>query len=103
MPRLVRRKPLFQRIAAHLNPMDALLWLSEEMETRDWDSAQLGTQLGLGMNFVFMLARANHGSESANDDVFGEEQGRSWASLIVSNIFTAHRSSCAHSNQGFQY
>lgn len=94
MPRLVRRKPLLQRIYAHLNPMDALLWLSEEMETRDWDSAQLGTQLGLGMNFVFLLARANHGSESANDDVFGEEQGRSWTSLIVSIIFFSSWTHC---------
>lgn len=42
-----------------LNPMDFLLWLSEEMETRDWDSNLVGTQIGLSFNFVFLLARAN--------------------------------------------
>lgn len=90
MPRLVRRKPLMQRIMANLNPMDALLWLSEEMETQDWDSAQLGTQIGLGLNFVFLLARANHTSKSADDDVFGNEDATtSWSTLIVSSHATS--------------
>lgn len=85
MPRLVRRKPLMQRISAWLNPMDTLLWLSEEMETRDWDSKQLGTQIGIGLNFLFLVARANYGSNSKSDDVFSEEDGGSgWVSWIVS-------------------
>lgn len=83
MPRLVRRKPLFQRLSAMLNPMDFLLWLSEELETRDWDSANAGTQLGLGFNFVFLLARANSGSAPSTDDVFGGESKSLWLSLMV--------------------
>lgn len=74
-----------QRISAWLNPMDTLLWLSEEMETRDWDSKQLGTQIGIALNFVFLVARANYGSNSKSDDVFSEEDGGSgWVSWIVS-------------------
>lgn len=83
MPRLVRRKPLLERISTVLNPMDFLLWLSEEMETRDWDSKNAGTQLGLGLNFVFLIARANFGSSKPSDDIFGNDGGASWISLIV--------------------
>ncbi|ODA76213.1 hypothetical protein RJ55_08058 [Drechmeria coniospora] len=83
MPRLVRRKPLWERVSSMLNPMDFLLWLSEEMETRDWDSNLVGTQLGLGLNLIFLLARANSGSKSAEDDVFGDEGSASWLSLLV--------------------
>lgn len=83
MPRLVRRKPLLQRLSTLLNPMDFLLWLSEELETRDWDSENAGTQLGLGLNFLFLLARANSGSAPPTDDVFGSEDKSLWLSLIV--------------------
>lgn len=101
MPRLVRRKPLMQRIMANLNPMDTLLWLSEEMETQDWDSAQLGTQVGLGLNFVFLLARANHSSKSADDDVFGNEDATtSWSTLIVSS-HSKPTTNCTASNVSF--
>ncbi|OAA62363.1 hypothetical protein ISF_05372 [Cordyceps fumosorosea ARSEF 2679] len=86
MPRLVRRKPLLQRISAVLNPMDSLLWLSEELETRDWDSENAGTQLGLGLNFVFLLARANSGSAQPADDVFGGEDKSLWLSLVVNTL-----------------
>ncbi|EQK98829.1 hypothetical protein OCS_05456 [Ophiocordyceps sinensis CO18] len=83
MPRLVRRRPLWERVVSMLNPMDFLLWLSEEIETRDWDSQLVGTQLGLGLNFAFLLARANSGSTTSRDDVFGDDSGSSWLSLIV--------------------
>ncbi|KAL6881433.1 hypothetical protein J3F83DRAFT_722262 [Trichoderma novae-zelandiae] len=75
MPRLVRRRSLWERITSMLNPMDFLLWLSEELETRDWDSKLAGTQLGLGMNLAFLLARANSGSSSewSDNDIFGDE------------------------------
>ncbi|XWW95559.1 hypothetical protein V2A60_003520 [Cordyceps javanica] len=86
MPRLVRRKPLLQRLSAVLNPMDFLLWLSEELETRDWDSENVGTQLGLGLNFVFLLARANSRSASPTDDVFGGEDKSLWLSIVVNSI-----------------
>ncbi|KAK5998316.1 Meiotically up-regulated gene protein [Cladobotryum mycophilum] len=90
MPRLVRKKPLFERITAMLNPMDFLLWLSEEIETREWDSALVGTQLGVGMNFVFLLARANSGSvESSDGDIFGDDTSAGWLSYFVSPIIWA--------------
>lgn len=87
MPRLVRRRPLRERISAMLNPMDFLLWLSEELETRDWDSKLAGTQLGLGMNFVFLLARANSGSSAeswSDSDIFGDEAKPGLLSYVVS-------------------
>ncbi|GJN80962.1 hypothetical protein PLIIFM63780_004492 [Purpureocillium lilacinum] len=83
MPRLVRRRPLWERITSMLNPMDFLLWLSEEMETRDWDSNLVGTQIGLGFNFVFLLARANSGRTAARDDIFAEDGGPGWVSFLV--------------------
>lgn len=87
MPRLVRRTPLWQRLTAFLNPMDFLLWLSEEMETRDWDSKTAGTQLGLGLNFVFLLARANSAVSLSSDDIFNDDSSRGWLSLFVSDLF----------------
>ena len=68
-----------------LNPMDTLLWLSEELETRDWDSKLVGTQVGLGLNLVLLLARANSASStSPDDDIFGDGGRASWLSLLVS-------------------
>ncbi|EFX03724.1 hypothetical protein CMQ_652 [Grosmannia clavigera kw1407] len=84
MPRLVRRQPLMQRIAAAINPWDFLLWLSEEIETRELDSQTVGTQAGLVANFLFLLARANLGpSNSADDDVFGDASSHGWFSYLV--------------------
>jgi hypothetical protein len=84
MPRLVRRRPLWDRVTSMLNPMDFLLWLSEEMETRDWDSGLVGTQLGLGLNFLFLIVRANSGSKQASDDIFGDDGSSGWLSMLVS-------------------
>jgi hypothetical protein len=95
MPRLVRRKPLLDRIRDYLNPGDFLLWLSEEFETRDWDSKQVGTPLALGLHVVMLVARANSGSKygRGGDDVFGDVQyGSSWLSYIVS-LHQSERSS----------
>jgi hypothetical protein len=85
MPRLVRRQPLRERVMAAINPMDFLLWLSEELETRDWDSASVGTQMGLAMNFVFLLARANSGSSTPSDDIFSDESSSGWLSFLVNS------------------
>ncbi|CRK15058.1 hypothetical protein BN1708_011327 [Verticillium longisporum] len=76
MPRMVRRKPWAERVKAMLNPMDFLLWVSEELETRDWDSKALGTKLGLAFNFIFLIARANCAASEAHDDV--SDQLTSW-------------------------
>jgi hypothetical protein len=83
MPRLVRRKPLAERVSAMLNPMDYLLWLSEELETRDWNSDMAGTQLGLGMNFILLLCRANTGKSSSSDDIFHDDRGSGWLPFFV--------------------
>ncbi|CAK7217352.1 hypothetical protein SEUCBS140593_003184 [Sporothrix eucalyptigena] len=83
-PRRVRRQPLFQRISAAINPWDFLLWLSEEIETRELDSTTVGSQVGIVANFLFLLARANLGSSnSADDDVFGDGSDRGWLSYLI--------------------
>lgn len=84
MPRLVRRKPLAERLKAYLNPLDFLLYLSEEFETRDWDTKSFANILGLSLNFVLLLARANSGRRPANvDDVFGDSGGSGWLGWFV--------------------
>lgn len=90
MPRMVRRRPWSERVKAILNPMDFLLWASEELETRDWDSKGLGTKLGLACNFVFLLARANSGSSEAGDDVFDDGGSSSVTTFLVSSSGPFH-------------
>lgn len=70
-----------------MNPMDFMLWLSEEMETRDWDSGILGTQIGLGLNFLFLILRANSSNKQAGDDVFSDDTPGGWLSILVSFFF----------------
>jgi len=89
MPRLIRRKPLADRIRDYLHPGDFLLWLSEEIETRDWDSKHVATPLAVGLHFTLLIARANagKGTTSGDDDVFGEDYSRTgWLSYIVSTF-----------------
>lgn len=79
--------------------MDTLLWLSEELETRDWDSKALGTQLGLGFNFVFLLARANSLTSEVEDDVFNDAGSGSFITFVVSHKYhgvtaASHRLTC---------
>ena len=81
--RLVRRKPLSERLQTMFNPMDFYLWLSEEIQTFDWDSNAFGIRFGLVANFLFLVARANSGSSEAADDVFGDGQASSWVSFLV--------------------
>ncbi|KAI1806130.1 hypothetical protein F4811DRAFT_167876 [Daldinia bambusicola] len=85
-PRLVRRRPLAERVKAMLNPMDFLLWLSEEIETRDWDSKLVGTQMGVAMNFAFLLARANSGGSRAVDPVFEDGSVSGWFTFFVGTM-----------------
>lgn len=68
---------------AMLNPMDMLLWLSEEMETWDWESKLSGTQLGVILNFLFLLARANSGSSASGDDIFSDDSRSGWLAFLV--------------------
>ena len=74
--RLVRRQPLMQRIRSYLDPWDFLLWLSEELETSDWEQwhEDWDVPVGIAINLVMVIARANSGSSSATyDDVFGDD------------------------------
>jgi hypothetical protein len=76
MPPLVRRRPLFERIKAYLDPYDFLLWLSEELNDDIYDELlkEWATPIGIALNFVFVLARgASKASTSRGiDDVFGD-------------------------------
>lgn len=94
--RIVRRTPLMERVRAYLNPMDFLLWLSEEIETRDWDTGSVGTQLGLAVNFLFLLSCANSGGAREDYDVFGDDAGSGWLTFAVSNVpsLPAHTRGC---------
>jgi hypothetical protein len=87
MPRLVRRQPLVERIKAYLNPLDFLLYLSEELDSGDWDQWERdwAIPLGIGLNLIFLIARANtRGSENQiQDDVFGEVSRGSWVGWFV--------------------
>ena len=90
MPRLVRRQPLSERIKAYLNPLDFLLWLSEEVDSNDWDEVQrtYATPVGLAFNIVFLIARSNSEQtqgRSAAEDVFGDDRdGVGWLAWFVS-------------------
>ena len=86
--RLIRRQPLAERIKAYLDPLDFLLWLSEQFDSEDWDRWQKdwATPVGLGLNFVMLIARANSGGGGRGvvDDVFGDEpSGTGWLGWFV--------------------
>ena len=91
MPRLVRRRPLSERIRSHLNPYDFLLWLSEEFEAGDWDQLEKNWALpiGIALNVIFLIARANSrsGGSKAFDDVFGDDDGTSLLGWLVRYSF----------------
>lgn len=76
-PRLIRRRPLVERIKAYLSPLDFLLWLSEQLDANDWDQWQKewANPIGFLLNLVFLVARANtaYSTRKGGDDVFGDE------------------------------
>lgn len=90
MPRLVRRRPLAERMQSYLNLWDWLLWASEKIEGNDWDQMEKdwGLTLGLALNLIFILARANSRSSGSKaiDDVFGDDEGVPWISWFVGDI-----------------
>jgi hypothetical protein len=90
MPRLIRRAPLSERIKAYLNPWDFLLWVSEELNGNDWDDFQRAwaIPIGVGVNLVFIIAKANTGvsRSSGDNDVFGDygsRRGSGWMLWLV--------------------
>ncbi|KAL8963584.1 MAG: hypothetical protein Q9193_000177 [Seirophora villosa] len=96
MPRLIRRRPLTERIKAWLNPFDLLLWLSEEFDSSDWEQWQKdwSTSIGIALNVIFLTARANVGSRSRRrgDDVFGDELAHggfnAWLATFIVHILS---------------
>lgn len=91
MPRIVRRRPLIERIKSALDPWDLFLWLSEEIETRELGSKSMGTQIGIALNFVFLVSRANGTHSTDVDDVFGDSAGSGWLAYLVSSGHHASR------------
>jgi hypothetical protein len=87
MPKYVRRQPLVERVRAYLNPYDFLLWISEEIESNGWDQLEKewATPIGLVLNLVFIIARANSkGTSRGYDDVFGDVPRIAWTAWLVS-------------------
>lgn len=91
--RLVRRAPLLERIQAYLNPWDFLLWASEELNGNDWGDIhkRWAVPIGIVLNVVFMMARANARSSRGGDDVFAdyhERRGSGWLAWVVSLLYS---------------
>ncbi|EXJ90285.1 hypothetical protein A1O1_03384 [Capronia coronata CBS 617.96] len=89
MPKFVRRQPLAERIKAYLNPYDFLLWLSEEIESNGWDQLEKewATPIGIALNFMFLIARANSkASTKGYDDVFGDVPRIAWTAWLATFI-----------------
>ncbi|RKF78390.1 Meiotically up-regulated gene 154 protein [Golovinomyces cichoracearum] len=90
MPRLIRRRPLLARIKDYLHPADWLLWLSEELETRDWDSTQVGNPVAALLHFITLISQANtDNSGRSEDDVFSDDyhSGSGWVGSMAKMIF----------------
>lgn len=89
MPRLVRKRPLIERIKAYLDPWDLLLWLAEELNDDAYDEwLQLwSTPIGLGLNITYILAKgaSARGAGAGGDDVFGDDgsSGSGWFAWLV--------------------
>ncbi|KAE8351044.1 hypothetical protein BDV28DRAFT_26590 [Aspergillus coremiiformis] len=96
MPRLIRRRTLAERIKSYLNPLDFLLWLSEEIDANDWDQFEKdwALPLGVSLNMLFLIARANSRSSGSRaiDDVFADDGGVPWLSWLAS--FVVHLLVC---------
>ena len=75
-PRLIRRRPLSERVWAYLDPGELWLWLSEKLNSGEWDPwlKAWSLPLGVGLNVIFLVARANTGQGlGSSDGVFGDE------------------------------
>ena len=95
-PRLIRRRPLVERIKAYLNPLDFLLRLSEEMDSTDWDqwNRDWASPIGIILNIVFLVSRANmaYRMSRPRDDVFGDDTAYTpWMTWFVSLLSSTDR------------
>lgn len=97
MPKYIRREPLAERIKAYLNPYDFLLWLSEEIDSHGWDQLEKewAIPIGLGLNVVFLVARANSKSTTRSyDDVFADVRASGWTVWLVWDQLSLRRTIC---------
>ncbi|KAF1843521.1 uncharacterized protein K460DRAFT_368410 [Cucurbitaria berberidis CBS 394.84] len=88
MPRLVRRAPLSERIKAYIDPSDWLIWISEELNSSDWDefASSYGLYIGFSTNLLFIIAQANSGASTSyndSDGVFTEVSGPGWIKWMM--------------------
>lgn len=91
MPRLVRRRPLSERIKSWLDPWDGLLWILEELNSSDWEefTDSWASPIGVAVNLIFIISRANSGGNepSGYSDVFADletKHGSGWFRWFVS-------------------
>jgi hypothetical protein len=93
MPPLVRRRPLLERIKAYLDPLDFLLWISEELNDDAYEDLlnSWATPIGIALNAAFIIARgaskAGKPNDLFGDDVFADFDGRKssgWFAWMVS-------------------
>ena len=74
--RLVRRRPLSMRVKAYLDPRNILFWLSEEIDSSEWDqwSKTWGNLIGISLNLLLLFARASMGGAGGGvTDMFSDE------------------------------
>ncbi|PVH93621.1 hypothetical protein DM02DRAFT_619159 [Periconia macrospinosa] len=82
MPRLVRQRPLGERIKSWIDPEDWHIWISDKLDSEDWEdfAKEHSRILGFAMNLVFIIAQANasRSSESDDDVLLGGNGGPGW-------------------------
>lgn len=97
MPKYVRRQPLSERLVAYLNPYDFMLWLSEEIESRNYDQLEKewAIPIGIAFNIIFLIAQANTSTKSSSyDDVFGDGDGFGWRAWLVRTKTSGLKTPC---------
>lgn len=84
-PRLVRKAPLTERIKAYLDLHDWLLWISEELNTNDWEdfAKAYSPSIGFAINLVYIIAQANSATRfDEYDDILDGTGGPGWFKWI---------------------
>lgn len=70
-----------ERVKAYLDVHDWLLWISEELNTNDWEdfAKDYAFIIGFVFNLVYIIAQANTASGPGNDDILlGSTSGPGW-------------------------
>jgi hypothetical protein len=85
--RHVRRQTLAQRLE-FFYPANLSLWLSEELNSQDWDdfSDKWSNTIGLALNLVFIFARINSAGPANASDIFEDydTSAGGWVSWMAS-------------------